>query len=170
MPQGMVTTARGEILNIDELKMKATLPIAKEKQPGNKVNKRNVSKRKPLNVRGFQPGAGEASVPALSEEVQATLDAQTKKKSQTIRASYAADGEAKTLADITGIRVDKPSEATKAKVKAALESDQRPAEVATEALSEILSGLDDSNPNAVSEADAEEKKTTRRRTSTKKDS
>lgn len=166
MPQGYVTTARGEVLDMDGLKMKATLPIAEAKQPGRTVNKKTVSKRKPLNVRGFIPARGEAEVPEMPEAIQAAVQGdmtEVKKTKVVHRAGVTAEGHS-TLAEITGIRADKPSEATKAKIKAAMDSGaERPAEAASEgALGEILSDLGDSNPNAVKAAESEQTKPTRR--------
>lgn len=170
MPQGFVTTARGEILNMDQLKTQATMPIAEKKQPGREIKRKAEPKRKPLNVRGYLPQVGEAKAPELSDEVRTAMESKkVKPTSSTIRASFADDGEAKSLADVTGIKVDKPSAATKQKVKAALENEKRPAEAASETLGDILSELEETNPKAVEAADEEEKVDTVRRTRSKKE-
>lgn len=175
MPQGFVTTARGEVLNMDQLKTLATMPIAEKKQPGRTVEKKTYSKRQPLNVRGYVPQQGEAKIPELSDEVKSALSSKNKKiSSKTIPASYSTTGTAESLADLTGIRVNKPSQATKEKVKQAMENEQRPAEVASEALDEILGDLQQNNPEAMKAASEEEKTASEeekivRRTRSKKD-
>lgn len=167
MPQGFVTTARGDILNMDQLKTQATMPIADKKQPGREVKKQTVSKRQPLNVRGYLPQQGEAKAPEISKEILAAMNKNKPvQSSKTIRASFTDTGEATSLADVTGIKVNKPSQATKEKVKAAMESEQRPSSVSEDALGDILSELKQSNPQATS-ADNEEEKSTRRSRSKK---
>lgn len=164
MPQGFVTTARGEILNMDELKTKSTMPIADKKQPGREVKKQTLPKRQPLNVRGYVPQQGEAKTPEVPEEIVAAMNKnKSAPSSKTIRSSFTDTGEAKSLADVTGVKVNKPSQATKEKVKAAMESEQRPSSVSEEALGDILSELGQSNPKASSAADEEEKSTRRSR-------
>jgi len=162
MPQGFVTTARGEILNMDQLKTQANQPLIKKRERGTTV-KKSVPPRKPINVRGYQPQAGEAQTPEVSDEILEAMESRKEKTpSRTIRASFPEDGEAKNLADVTGIRVNKPSAATKAKVKAALDNNQRPAEASTKALDEILGDLEETNPKVVKAAEEEAKTTVRR--------
>lgn len=155
---GSITTARGEQLDMDGLKAQATLPLVKAKQTKTQVNKRVFSKRKPLNVRGFQPAQGEHVIE--QEAVKIVPDEIPQK------ASFSKTGEATTSADITGVKVKVTKGAIeRAKVRAGITEDGEVTQAETaseEALGEILGGLEAANPNAQSAADEEEKKTTRR--------
>ena len=102
MAQGYVTTARGESLNMDALKDSANLPLALAKQTKTEVPKRDYRVRKPINVRGHQPAAGEHAVPEMPEAVANTV-ARLNPGEMPIKTSYTDDGEAKTLADVTGV-------------------------------------------------------------------
>lgn len=154
MPQGWVTTARGEALNIDELKDKANLPIAKAKQTKTEVPSRDYRNRKPINVRGFQPGAGGHKAQEMPEGVADTV-------AKLHPDEKPVDDDATTLADVTGIKV-KPSKAAVERAKARANDDTAPEEAAAEALTEILGDLENANPNAqaaAEEAEAAPKKT-----------
>lgn len=157
-PMGSITTARGEQLDLDALKAQATLPLVKAKQTKTQVKRKVFSKRKPLNVRGFQPAQGEHI--SHQEPVKIVPDEIPQKS------SFSNTGEAKTSADITGVKVKITEGAiARAKARAGIVDDAAAvqAESASEqALGEILGGLETANPNAKSAADAEEKKTTRR--------
>jgi len=147
--KGWVTTARGDGLNIDDL-------IAKSKRPiGTKEAKSTIKKRKvpggskPLNVRGFQPAQGEAKTP-VHEGTEATAP-------QEAPVSAFNDGEkASSEADITGIKVKKRASTRKPNVPAE--------EAASEALGDIMTGLENGTPNAVNAAKAESKPTRRKTT------
>lgn len=160
---GTITTARGDQLDLDGLKAQATLPLVKAKQTKTQVKKKVFSKRKPLNVRGFQPAQGEhiphqEPVTIVSDEIPQ-------------KSSFSETGEVRTSADITGVKVKVTEGAiTRAKARAGVveDGDAVQAEAASEeALGEILGGLEAANPNAQKAADAEEKKTTRRTRSKK---
>ena len=153
MPQGYVTTARGESLNMDALKDAANLPLALAKQTKTEVPKRDYRARKPINVRGFQPGAGEHKVPEMPEEVANTV-ARLNPGEMPIKTSYTEDGEAKTLADVTGVKV-KPTAAAVERAKVRAGTDTAPEEAASELMGDILGDLEKANPNAQSAADAE---------------
>ena len=155
---GSITTARGEQLDLDALKAQATLPLVKAKQTKTQVKRKVFSKRKPLNVRGFQPAQGE-HIP--HQEPAKIVPDEIPHKS-----SFSKTGEAQTAADITGVKVKVTEGAVaRAKARAGIVDDDSSAQAETaseQALGEILGGLEAANPNAQSAADAEEKKTTRR--------
>lgn len=154
MPQGWVTTARGEALNLDALKDAANLPLAKAKQTKTEVPKRDYNTRKPINVRGFKPGAGEHQIQEMPDAVTKTVSKRSPDE-QPVKSAYAEDGEAKTLADVTGVKV-KPTESAIKRAKERANEDIAPEEVANEALGDILGDLEAANPKAVEAAEAEE--------------
>jgi len=154
MAQGWVTTARGEALNLDALKDSANMPLAKAKQTKTEIPKRDYNTRKPINVRGFQPGQGEHKIQEMPEGVAKTV-AKLNPDEQPIKSAYAEDGEAKSLADVTGVKV-KPTEGAVKRAKERANADIAPEEVSNEVLSEVLSDLENSNPNAQAAAEAAE--------------
>ena len=168
MSKGWVTTARGEARNMDALKDSANLPLAKAKQTKTEVPKRNYNTRKPINVRGYQPGQGEHKIQEMPEGVANTV-AKLNPDEQPIKSSYADDGEAKSLADVTGVKV-KATEGAVKRAKARANEDIAPEEVANEALSGILDELETSNPKAVQAAEAEETAPKKTRSRSKKTS
>ena len=153
MAQGYVTTARGESLNMDALKDSANLPLALAKQTKTEVPKRDYRARKPINVRGFQPGAGDHKVPEMPEAVANTV-AKLNPDEMPVKAAYSETGEAQSLADVTGVRV-KPTKAAVERAKVRAGTDTAPEEVASEVLAEVLGDLEAANPNAQAAADAE---------------
>lgn len=165
MAQGWVTTARGEALNMDALKDSANLPIAQAKQTKTVVPSRDYRSRKPINVRGFQPGAGEHQAQEMPEGVANTV-ARLNPDAKPVRAAFPEDGEAKSLADVTGVRVKQTATAIE-RAKARATNDIAPEAFATEALTDILGDLEAANPNAQAAAEAEAAPKTRSR-STKK--
>ena len=183
MPQGHVTSARGESLNMDELKMKAKLPLAlaKQKAQGNTEVKKKVVPRKPLNVRGHMPAQGEHKMADMPEEVKETIqyieDSAGEGTGRTVAhdtippvAATAEGGTAENLADVTGVKVKASPEAIeRQKARMGIE-DEAPAEAASnEALSEIMDDLKGGTETAA-EAETEEEKPARtRRTRAKKD-
>ena len=151
MPQGWVTTARGEALNMDALKDAANLPIAKAKQTKTEVPKRDYNKRKPINMRGHMPAQGKHK-PAL-EAVEERIDPETLPQ----KSSVAEDGVVKTEADITGVKVKASKSAVERAKTRAKGGDPAPVEeVANEALTGILGELSEANPNAEIAAAADE--------------
>jgi hypothetical protein len=154
MAQGWVTTARGEALNLDALKDAANLPLVQKKQTKTEVPKRDYRSRKPINVRGFQPGAGEHKIQEMPEGVADTV-ARLNPDEMPVKTSFTESGEAKTLADVTGVKIKAtPEKISRAKARAS--SDIAPEEVATEALDGILGDLANANPNAEAAADADD--------------
>lgn len=167
MPQGYVTTARGEVLNMDELRDKANLPIAKAKQTKTTVPKRDYRVRKPINIRGFQPGVGEHKIQEMPEDVAKTVS-RLNPEEMPVKTSYTETGEAESLADVTGVKVKATPEAIQ-RAKARADGNSAPEDVASDALTDILGDLEAANPNAQAAADAEEaapKKRTRSRKTT----
>jgi hypothetical protein len=155
MPQGWVTTARGEALNLDALKDAANLPLVKAKQTKTEVPKRDYRTRKPINVRGFQPGTGEHKIQEMPEGVATTV-ARLNPNDMPIKTSYTDDGEAKSMADVTGVKVKATAGAiARAKDRASENTNTAPEEVANDALSGILGDLEAANPNAQTAADEE---------------
>ncbi len=161
---GTITTARGEQLDLDALKAQATLPLVKAKQTKTQVKRKVFSKRKPLNVRGFQPAQGEH---VIEQEAITLVPDEILQKS-----SFSKSGEAQTAADITGVRVKVTEGAiARAKARAGVVEDSEAMQAGAaseEALGDILGSLEAANPNAQSVADTEEKKTTRRSRTKKK--
>jgi hypothetical protein len=157
MPQGYVTTARGEVLNMDALKDAANLPLAKAKQTKTEVPKRDYRVRQPINVRGHQPVAGEHQIQDMPDGVAATV-ARLNPEEMPVKTSYTESGEATSLADVTGVKIKPSKEAIKrAKKRAGNEPVGVPIEdVAGAALTDILGDLEAANPNAQAAADAEE--------------
>jgi hypothetical protein len=169
MAQGWVTTARGESLNIDALKDAASMPLVKAKQTKTTVPKRDYRTRKPINIRGFQPEAGEHKTQDMPEGVANTV-ARLNPDEMPVKTSFTETGEAASLADVTGVKVKAtPGAIQRAKTRASGEhADAAPEDVASEALTDILGDLEAANPNAQAAADAEEspKKRTRSRKTT----
>ena len=155
MPQGHVTTARGEVINMDALKDAANVPIAKAKQKGTEVPKRTYP-RKAINIRGNMPAQGEHK-PNLEAVEPARIDPEEIPQ----RSAVSETGEVEKLADITGVKV-KPTTGAVERAKARAsnpEAPETPEAVANEALGDILGDLEAANPNAQAAADAEEKET-----------
>ena len=159
MPSGIYTTARGQVINMDELMDKANLPLIQKKQTKTTVKKR-YDEPKPINVRGFQPQPGAAKTQDVPDDVAkaAAGNIRIDPAEQPIVTSTTESGKAETLADVTGLKV-KPSDGAveRAKARAAIIPGGVPAEeVASKALNEILSDLEVSNPNAIAAADVED--------------
>ncbi len=98
---GIVTTGRGLALNLDELIRKSEIPLGYQegKSTKEKPAYKPVTDQKP-RIRGFIPAHGEASTPVVEEE-----DLIIQSDAPPIASSYAEDGTARNLAEITGIRV-----------------------------------------------------------------
>ena len=144
--KGWVTTARGDGLNIDDLNAKSKRPIG-VKEEKSTVKKQKVPGKTPINIRGFQPAQGEAK-PHEAVKVAAVEEAPVAK-------SAFNDGkDASSQADLTGIKVKKRVSTRKPTGTAE--------EAASDALGDIITGLEDGNPNAVAAAEQEEKPTRRK--------
>jgi hypothetical protein len=108
---GHVITGSGELLNMDELIAKASRPIKGKHDQKDKIIKREPP-RVPLNVRGFRPdGAGMVRVISGKDAPQPTAQAEPvapKAKEELAPPSSYAGGEARSLADLTGVKLDEP--------------------------------------------------------------
>jgi len=144
--KGWVTTARGEGLNIDDLIAKSKRPIG-VKEEKSTVKKQKVPGKTPINVRGFQPAQGESKPHEASK-------APAVETTPVAKAAFNDGKDASSQADLTGIKVKKRVSTRKPTGTAE--------EAASDALGDIITGLEDGNPNAVVAAEQEEKPTRRR--------
>lgn len=137
MPRGYVTTARGEVINMDALKESATSPLVK--QPKSEIQKKKVSRRRPLNIRGYKPTAGSATVPEMPDEVREALAHKEGKKPErkATPSSFSESGKVESMADITGLKIKEP--------KHLKEKPKDAAQASSEALGEILTELQGGN-------------------------
>jgi len=144
--KGWVTTARGEGLNIDDLIAKSKRPIGVMEEKST-VKKQKVPGKTPINVRGFQPAQGEA-------KPQEAAQAPAVEAAPAPKAAFNDGNDASSQADLTGIKVKKRV-STKKPTGTAVDA-------ASSTLGDIMTGLEDGNPNAVAAAEQEEKPTRRR--------
>jgi hypothetical protein len=152
MPQGYVTTARGEVINIDELKRSASKALNPVVQPGSEIKRKTVSKRKPLNMRGHVPAQGKAAAPKVPESLARKADEHTNIPNPAIdnrpvKSGYAEDGEARTLADLTGVKVDQREYVKRKGGQVQRGPVDQLEQQANEALGDILQDLAEANPN-----------------------
>jgi len=166
MSAGQVTTARGDILNLDLLIEQSKRPIG-YKEPKSEVAPRpSMKKRVPINVRGFSPSTDGMKVPEMPAEIRANLPA-TAKPATPSAFRRADDKTAQSLADLTGVRVDKPKHV---RVAAEGEPGMAPADYAQSvALSDIMGGLQAVQPQAVKAAEDISRKAKSKRTKTEDD-
>lgn len=139
--QGMVTTARGEKLNLDQLIMDRKKPIG-FKETKSEI-KAKVKTRKPINVRGFVPARGDAPAPIVPDAPEVVA-----KEIPMPRRSF-AQGEASRLADLTGIRMDK--------AKHLKERTSDPLAAAAAEADAIMKDLTQANPRAVAATERRKK-------------
>ena len=159
---GNVTTARGETLNMDELKNKANLPLAKSKQKNSTI-KPKVKPKKALNVRGYVPAQGEHVMAPMSKEVEQRIEfIESSEGGKTIAhdtippiAAHSKTGTAETLADVTAVKVTATPDAIKRK-NAELAQEEI-SEESNEALEDILNDLESHE-----ESEVKTKETTKR--------
>jgi len=149
MAQGHIMTARGDVLNLDELKARANAKLVK--MPASEVKKKRISKRKPLNVRGYAPVSGEARVPQMPENVRQEIENREAQRVAAVRtkqhremASSYRDGNAESMADITGLKMEVTKEAI-LREKTRREVGIVAPEASSEALNEILQELASDN-------------------------
>ena len=155
---GQVTTARGDVINMDELKRRQTQrPLTAEEKAAMKDEvKPRKRPKKAINVRGNMPKRGEAEAPT-SKTKRAPAPAPVEEK------EFDKNPDGKTVADYTGIKVDKP-----VRLKGKVEN---PVEEADNTLNDIMGELEANTPHSRDAADvvekeeeAEEKKPARRTT------
>lgn len=171
MPQGFVTSARGEIVNMDDLKRKSSQALNPVVQPGSQVTPKKV-RRKPLNMRGHVPAQGKAPVPQVPDKLARKADENTNTPNplidnRPVKSGYTEDGEARTVADMTGVKVDQKKyvERMGGKVERA-PADQLEVQ-AGEALQDILQDLASATPNREIMEEVERREATATKTSKK---
>ncbi len=140
---GIVTTGRGLALNLDDLIRKAEIPLDYKEGKATKESPayKPVKDQKP-RIRGFIPVHGEASAPVVEEETVAVQPATPK-----IASAYSEDGTARTLSDITGIRV-KETDRTR-KIAAEARGEEAAVEISAEedqVLGDLVKELKTSKP------------------------
>lgn len=102
MATGIVTTARGKPLNIDELIQQAQRPIGYKDAASTRENPNYTpAADNTPKVRGFVPAAGESTPPILDDAEAARENAQAKEAKPQGR------GAKKTLAEHTKVTVKK---------------------------------------------------------------
>lgn len=129
-------------MNLDQLITDSKRPLdAKDEKT--EVKRRVIKKRKPLNVRGFKPGAGESQAPPMPEEMKEKVAKRTRKLTPPRKVAYKDGGVAESYADLTGVKVV-PTEAALQRRKAMLDKAEGkvPGEE-TDELGEILEELED---------------------------
>ena len=154
---GQVTTARGEVINMDELKRNANKrPMTAEEKAAMKDEvKPRKRPKKAINVRGNMPVKGEAKAPEPKPKKEP-------KPAPVEEKEFDKNPDGKTVADYTGIKVDKP-----VRLKGKVEN---PVEEADNTLNDIMGELEANTPHSrdaaevvEKEEEAEEKKPTRRK-------
>ena len=128
MAKGMVTTARGQIINMDALIESSRRPLSSNKK--NDIKQNTPKKEKPLNMRGYIPSQGKATPPELPEEMKKALAARQENSSKSNNPLY----KEQTLADQTGVKIDKP--------KRLKSKPSNPEQASNEVLSEIMNDLE----------------------------
>ena len=159
---GQVTTARGDVINMDELKRNANKrPLTAEEKAAMKDEvKPRKRPKKAINVRGNMPSRGEAALDHQDRRGHAKMQEETAPVEE--EKEFDKNPEGKSVADFTGIKVDKPTR-LKGKV-------ENPVEEADNTLNDIMGELEANTPHSRDAADvvdkeeADEKKTTRRTT------
>ena len=145
---GHVTTARGQVLDIEKLKRDANKrPLT----PAEKVAMKDeipVRKRPrvPINVRGNMPRAGEERAPEFKPTPNEPMNPSTKKSPNK------TNPEGKTIADLTGIKLEDPKS-----LKGPVED---PVGHAQGALGDIMQELETKAPHSREAADIVESEKT----------
>lgn len=139
MDPGHVMTARGYLLNMDQLRVKSRRPLIDNVDHKDKVQpqKRPV---KQLNMRGFMPSSEGVAPPAFSYQARA----------QPVLPRV-VEPDSTSLADLTGVTVDSPRHLR--------EKPANSVEAADSTLREIMGELDQfRNRETPSDDDAREKR------------
>jgi len=98
MANGMVTTARGAILNMDDLISRGAQPIGKQEKSTRANAGYNPTVNTTPSVRGFVPTGG-TTVPPVMDTHPVTVG------DTAMKSSFTENGTATTLNDITGVKV-----------------------------------------------------------------
>ena len=104
----IVTTARGEQLNMDDLIAKSRKPLD-YKETKAEVKPRKINRGSPINVmQGYVPGAGEDTPKEIVPE--SVVEETTSKAASSKKMKSAFTGEeARSMADLTGVKIEKTS-------------------------------------------------------------
>lgn len=142
---GHVTTARGEVLDMEELKRKANQkPLSAEQKAAMKDEVKPQKRvRKAINVRGNMPMRGEEKAPVAEKPKAAPAPV------AAAPPVHDKNPEGKSVADFTGITVDKP-----VRLKGKVED---PIATADNALGDIMDELEQNTPHSRDAADIVEK-------------
>lgn len=142
---GYVTTARGEILNMDQLIREQTKrPLTKAERDSLKSEIKPTKRpRTPINVRGHMPLSGAEKAPQVQPAAAKAVP-----EHPTMSSSGSSETD-KTLADFTSIKVDKPMR-LKEKPESAGQASQ-------EILSDIMKELEANAPHSREAAEQIEK-------------
>lgn len=97
--KGLVVTARGEVMNLDQLIMKASRPLKAEDKTATTTPRELPQKKAPLNIRGFVPPT-DGKAPELTEEVKRAME-------DKAPVSPFDPPPGLTQADLTGVRVER---------------------------------------------------------------
>ena len=134
MATGIVTTARGGALNLDDLIQKAKRPIGMVEEKTTRANPNyTASVNNTPQVRGFVPTAGSAVLEEVLVEQSDTPKAKRTAKKKA--------GEAETLADLTSVTVKHNERTRKVAAEAVWETTEKTVEEDT-VLGDILDELD----------------------------
>lgn len=123
MAKGIVTTARGGILNIDELIRMASTPVGKQEVAATRAAPYRPNTDAAPKVRGFVPGQGTGRGPKRPDGVETASGAEPR----NAPSSFKDGAPARNLADFTGVKVRKSETATAAKadeIAASTEEDE----------------------------------------------
>ena len=142
MAKGWVTTARGESLNLDQLITDSKRKLD-AKDENTEVKKRVIKKRKPLNVRGFKPGAGEAPAPEMPEQMREKVAKRSRKSPPPRKVAFRDGGVAESYADLTGVKLVPTEGAVQRRKEMIAKSEDKVLEEENKELEEIMDELDD---------------------------
>ena len=143
MANGIVSTARGRALNIDELIMGATRKVGPEAKATRVTSHYKPNAANTPKVRGFMPTAGKALPPKIDVDTdQEYSEGVTVTKNDKVASSYNEDKEAKNLSDMTGIKLKVDPNSTRAQIRKAAAESKASGE-GDEELGELLDQLEE---------------------------
>ena len=130
--KGFVTTARGQLLNMDELIAQSKRPL-NFKDKKSEIKKRDIPNQAAEHAFGFKPETGSAKVISFENAEKVNTEQKV--------------NEGETLAELTGITIDKTKH-IKVKDGATVKKGDGVNYANNEALNDILSDLEQSSPKA----------------------
>ena len=116
MANGIISTARGRLLNIDDLIMQGRRPVGRAAKSTRDTANYTPSPAEPNRIRGFVPAAAVSDVP--EQNVDDTY-VETIPKFDPIASAYTPTGEAQSVSDLTGIMISKSGKAGKSSTQGA---------------------------------------------------